>query len=331
MKNKNHRISLVALALCALAACSNEQPASKVKQNKAPKPQVQVPEFNADSAYHYIAEQVAFGPRVPNTEAHKKAGDYLESKLKNWADSLWVQTGTVQRFDGQDMAFRNFIASIHPEKSNRILLAAHWDSRYIADQDPGHEGAVEGANDGGSGVGVLMEILRQLNMQKPNIGVDIILFDVEDQGQPSNSGLNPVSHSWCLGSQYWAKNPHRPNYYAKYGILLDMVGGQHAKFRQEGISRSFAQHIVDKVWRKAHALGYSDYFLYENSPEIVDDHLYINALANIPTIDIIEHDYSTEYFFNKHWHTGQDVLENIDPASLKAVGQTVMAVVYNEQ
>ena len=139
-----------------------------------------------------------------------------------------------------------------------------------------------------------------------------------------------MENSWCLGSQYWAKNPHKKNYFARYGILVDMVGAKDATFRQEAISLYYAPKILKKVWKIANQLGYGDYFVYEKSKQIVDDHYYVNTLINIPTIDIIEYDVATENNFNKHWHTHQDNMENVDKATLKAVGQTLLNIAYTE-
>ena len=327
MKNK---IAWLAVAAIGFMACESEtQPKKSV--TKPVEEKVEVPIFNADSAFKFVADQVAFGPRVPNSEGHQKCGDYLFNTLNKYTDTVYVQEDVVKRFDKQEMNFRNFIGSIHPEKSNRVLLVAHWDTRFTSDQEDGVDQPVLGANDGGSGVGVLLEVARIMGENRPNIGVDFLLLDVEDQGQPENSDLPTVQNSWCLGAQYWARFPHVRNYYAKYGILLDMVGGKNAKFRQEGISRAYASSIVAKVWDRANQAGYSSYFLYEESQEIVDDHLYINGLANIPTIDIIENDQTTDYYFNKHWHTTTDDMSNIDKASLKAVGQTLLEVLYREK
>ena len=216
-------------------------------------------------------------------------------------------------------------------KKNRVALFAHWDSRHIADHDTENQNSpILGANDGGSGVGVLIELARQFSIKEPKIGIDIILFDAEDYGQPENSEYAYMPDSWCLGSQHWSKNPHKANYSARYGILLDMVAGEDATFYLEGYSSYFASSILQKVWKRGHKLGFGKHFVYENSPQITDDHLYVNTLAHIPTIDIIEFDPSTENKFNKHWHTHGDDMDNIDVETLNAVGQTLMEVLYRE-
>lgn len=213
------------------------------------------------------------------------------------------------------------------------MLCAHWDTRPFADQDTEDTNtAIDGANDGASGVGVLLEIARQFSLKKPNIGVDIILFDAEDYGQPAVSDYPRMEHSYCLGSQYWATHLHKSNYFAKYGILLDMVGGKNAVFTQELASLTFAPKVLNKVWNTAAELGYGNTFQFKKTNLIIDDHLYINNLAQgrVPTIDIIEYNEVTESHFYEHWHTHKDKLENIDKNTLKAVGQTVLQVVYNE-
>jgi len=189
-----------------------------------------------------------------------------------------------------------------------------------------------GANDGGSGVGVLLELARQLSIQKPNIGVDIIFFDAEDYGQPSSGMIMESSSidSWCLGSQFWAKNPHKPNYKAEFGILLDMVGSANANFTQESISMTYAPDIVRKVWNKASQIGHANYFRNEQTFFVgTDDHKYVNEIAKIPSIDIIHYERGTGNFHHS-WHTHQDNMDVIDKSTLKAVGQTVLAVILDE-
>ena len=317
------------ILVCLLWSCGNE---SKVKK-QPPKKVVEVPSFNEDSAYDFIAKQVAFGPRVPNSKGHEACGKYLINTLDRFCDTVIVQEADLTAFDGNVLASKNIIASFKPERAKRVMLCAHWDTRPFADQaETDKNTPIEGANDGGSGVAVLLEMARQFSIQKPDIGVDIILFDAEDYGQPDESEYPRMQHSYCLGSQHWAQNIHKPNYYAKYGILLDMVGGKEAVFTQEEYSVKFGPKTLKKVWNTAGNLGYGGQFSFQKTPGITDDHVYINYLApgRVPTIDIIEHDSSTKNKFYKHWHTHDDKLEHIDRNTLKAVGQTVMHVVYNE-
>ncbi len=321
---------LIPLLALIIIGCASEP---KVKKKTVPAKTVEVPSFNADSAYNFIADQVAFGPRVPNTKGHIACADYLIEKLNSYCDTVIVQEAQLTAFDGNVLNSKNIIASFKPLRAKRVLLCAHWDTRPFADQDSiNKNSAIEGANDGGSGVGILLEIARQFSLKKPDIGVDIILFDSEDYGQPSESDYPRMEHSYCLGSQYWATHLHKDNYFAKFGVLLDMVGGENAVFTQELASVTFAPKIVKKVWNTAAKLGYGSTFKFQKTNLIIDDHLYINNLAQgrVPTIDIIEYNPITESHFYEHWHTHEDKLENIDKNTLKAVGQTVIDVVYNE-
>ena len=322
------------LALALLSACgtrSKENNKSGEKQQKIRK-EVFVPDFNADSAYRYMEEQVAFGPRVPNTPEHAACARYLVNTMKRFTPHVQVQTFKARAFDNTALNGKNIISSFNPEEKQRILLAAHWDSRPFADHDPDPEkrnDPILGANDGASGVGVLMEIARQFSMHAPDIGVDIIFFDLEDYGKPETMQAN-VEHDWALGSQYWSKNPHKINYRAKYGILLDMVGAEGAVFHKEGFSMYYAHFIVDKVWDIAHEIGYGNYFPMQTSGSIMDDHYYVNTIARIPMIDIIHYYSGSKSGFFREWHTTYDTMDNIDKDVLKAAGQVVLAVVYRE-
>lgn len=319
-------------------SCSGEKKQKKVQGKKQNHQTIlSIPEFNADSAYTYISDQLSFGPRVPNTKEHQLCADYLVKKLNTFSDTTIVQEFQSRAFDGTVLNGKNIIGSINPKLNNRILLCAHWDSRPFADYDPDpakHREPILGANDGASGVGVLLEIARQLSMLKPNIGVDIIFYDLEDYGKPQDIDLNNYESAdfWGLGSQYWSKNPHLPNYHARYGILLDMVGAANAKFYMEGYSMYYAPGVLKKVWDTAKSLGYGEFFIYEQAGAIIDDHYYINTLIGIPTIDIIHLDpESSSSSFFEHWHTVNDNLDVIDKTTLKAVGQVVLSVVYQEK
>lgn len=318
-----------------LLSCSGDQ-ASEDKekskpQSEQPKSRLVRPSFNADSAYFFIEKQVGFGPRVPNTESHRKAGNFLVEKLNSYGFEVTEQKTEVTAYDGQKLQIRNIIGEYKKELNNRIMLFAHWDSRPFADQDSeDRDQPIDGANDGGSGVGVLLEIARQIKLKQPTIGVDIFFFDAEDYGQPSEDLRKRKSGTWCLGSQYWAKNPHRSNYTANFGILLDMVGAKNAYFTKEAISMYYAPQIVNKVWNIASTLGHGNHFVFQETTHVgEDDHLYINKIAKIPSIDIIQYDPSTQAFA-PHWHTHDDNMSIIDKNTLKAVGETVLATILQE-
>ncbi|GAA0891571.1 M28 family peptidase [Fulvivirga kasyanovii] len=296
---------------------------------------VQVPNFNPDSAYQFIKHQVDFGPRVPNTPAHRQAGEYFISKFESYGAKVQTQDFEATTFDNHTLNLRNIIASFYPEKSKRILLAAHWDSRPYADKDVERPNEpIAGANDGASGVGVLLEVARVLSESNPpDVGVDIILFDGEDWGELHNGQSIELPGNldswWCLGSQYWSKNKHDKGYSAYYGILFDMVGAKGAQFPMEESSMYYARSIVEKVWSRAEKLGFSNYFIRKQPGGITDDHVFVNQYAKIPMIDIVHYDPANGYFGDFH-HSHKDDMEIISKETLEAVGQTTMGVIYYE-
>lgn len=293
-----------------------------------------VPQFNADSAYQYVEAQVNFGPRVPNSPAHVACGNYLAGKLEDFGAQVTNQYAELIAYDGTLLKARNIIGSYLPESKRRVLLFAHWDCRPWADSDPNevnHRKPVMGANDGASGVGVLLEVARQLQAQAPIIGIDIIFFDAEDYGAARFYKGQHKEEYWCLGSQYWARYPHVEGYNARFGILLDMVGGKGATFYRELYSERYAKQINKKVWNAAKELGYQRHFIDEKGAAAIDDHLFINRLTSIPCIDIIPYQMDADESFGDFWHTVNDTMENIDSNTLRAVGQTVLQVIYNEK
>jgi glutaminyl-peptide cyclotransferase len=328
------KLILFSSVVVCLISCSGKEQSNNdtiVEEPKTVKPPVVVPQFNSDSAYAFVKQQVDFGPRIPGTNQHAACAVWLESKLRTYISEVFTQKGVATTFDQKKYEIKNIIASYKPELSNRILLCAHWDTRPFADRDEGAKKnkIFDGANDGASGVGVLIEIARQLSIAQPNIGVDIVLFDLEDYGQPDESSFPEMKDSWCLGSQYWAKNPHKPGYFAKYGILLDMVGAKNAVFPKEGVSVYYAPAVVERVWSTAAKLGYANYFIDAKAGALTDDHVYVNQLANIPCIDIIHYDVNAKDFFGHH-HRVTDNMEQIDAKTLGVVGQTVLQVVFEE-
>jgi len=294
---------------------------------------IKTADFNADTAYFFVKEQVKFGPRVPNSKSQAKCADWLVTTLKKYTSNIIVQPFTAKAFDGTTLNCKNIIASFNPKSTTRVLLCSHWDSRPFADNDPDtamHRTPIDGANDGASGVGILLEIARQLKIAPSAIGVDILLIDGEDYGAPQNAGYIGTD-DWALGSQYWSRYPHVPAYSARYGILLDMVGAENAVFTMEASSMYYAPDITQKVWNIGTSIGYSDYFSMERTNAITDDHVYINQLRQIPTIDIIQHDQSTQSGFYQYWHTIKDNMAGISKPTLMAVGQTVLTAVRNEK
>ncbi|MCB9170330.1 MAG: M28 family peptidase [Flavobacteriales bacterium] len=336
-------LPMMAVTILLGTACTRG-PGTEVsteQETPAPIAAPPTPLFDPDSAYAYVAGQVAFGPRVPGSDAHKECGNWIVARMKNYGADVREQIGEVTAFNGQEVPLRNIIASWLPDAQQRVMLCAHWDSRPFADHDKERPNdPIDGANDGASGVGILMELARHLNEltrpasgTAPGIGVDLIFFDVEDMGEPANAmgGKDNSMDTWCLGSQYWVKQPHEPGYSARFGILLDMCGARDAVFYQEAISMRYASGVVRKVWRTADRLGYGDRFIPETKYFVgTDDHDVINRSLRIPTIDIIEY-YEPTGGFNPTWHTHGDNMDVIDPNTLKAVGQTIMEVVWKER
>lgn len=291
--------------------------------------------FSADSAYKNIKAQTDFGPRVPNTDAHRSCAAWLTNKLAVYGAQTTVQGFETVTFDNTKLSCYNIIGSFNPECSSRIILCSHWDSRPWADndQDPAnHKTPVDAANDGASGVAVILEIARQLQMKAPEIGVDCIFLDAEDWGPGDDYKGEHLETWWGLGTQYWAKNLHQKGYKARYAILLDMVGGKGAQFAREKYSIMFGKQIVDKVWSTAASLGYSSLFKPTDGYYVTDDHYFINTIAKIPAIDIVPYlPNCPQSSFGPTWHTTHDNIENIDKNVLEAVGKTLLTVIYNEK
>jgi Zn-dependent M28 family amino/carboxypeptidase len=305
-------------------SCGEDKPKEQKQPEKSAPVMAQAPVFNEDSAFVFIEKQLSFGPRVPNSSAHEKCAQWLKEKFDSYGAKTSTQTFKALRHDGKNLNGSNIIASWGTDKKQRILLSAHWDSRHVADESEQSTKAVPAANDGASGVAVLLEIARNLQAQQPALGIDIILWDAEDQG------VEQEESSWCLGSRHWAANLHVPGYKATMGINLDMVGGVNTWFPQEQSSIYFAGGIVNTIWETANAIGYGEYFPFHSQGPVLDDHLYVNRIAGIPMVDIIARDINGKGFF-EHWHTEADDIQHISKPVLKAVGQTVSQVIYNQK
>lgn len=324
-------IWIIFICLFFIPSCGNKSQDTTTVGKPVPVVQVNVPRFNADSAFSFVKQQVDFGPRVPNSTAHVNCGNWLTTTLQAYADTVIVQSFQVRAFDGKVLNSKNMIASFHPDLGNRIMLCAHWDTRPFADQDTQRKNEpIDGANDGASGVGVLLEVARQISLANPMVGLDIVLFDVEDYGQPENSGFPEMEDSYCLGSQYWVNNLHQPNYKARFGILLDMVGSEQIRFYKEGTSMQYASDIVDNVWRTGEMAGFGANFIDQQRNGIIDDHYYINKMLGFKVIDLIHYEESAPSKFWKHWHTHGDTIDKIDRTSLLVTGQTLLEVVFRE-
>ena len=301
--------------------------------------------FSADSAYAFCEAQCQFGPRIMNSEAHEQCGSWIVRQFQRYGLQVIEQRATLKGYDGTPLLSNNIIAQYRPELTDRIIICAHWDSRPWADNDPDSANwrkPVMAANDGASGVAVMLELVRQLSVTDStlspanntshfspltsHLGIDFICFDAEDWGTPQWSDAEDDGNTYALGAQYWAAHPHRQGYKARLGILLDMVGGQNARFYQESFSLHYAKDIVNSVWQAAKTAGYSGFFPMEEGGAINDDHVPVNQTAGIPCIDIIHHVPNTG--FGPTWHTLQDDMQHIDRSTLKAVGQTLVQYLW---
>ena len=322
-----NKIVQAMMALCmagALVACSTTKK-SQQQEEKA----VSIA-FDADSAYAFCAAQCDFGPRVMNSEAHERCCEWITRKFEQYGYSVEHQQADLKGYDGTVLRSTNIIARSPKSSGSRIFISAHWDSRPWADNDPveaNRHQPVMAANDGASGVAVMLELARLLQQNdSAAMAVDFICFDAEDWGAPQWSDTSDAD-SWALGSQYWAENYKGKEY--QYAILLDMVGGQGARFYQEGYSLQHARKIVDRIWSAASAAGYGSTFSAQSGGYVTDDHVPVNEEAHIPCVDIINHYPDCEQSsFGPTWHTVSDDMQHIDKNTLQAVGQTLVQLIF---
>ena len=329
----NHFIAYTTLLIVlTLTSCQQESKQESVKYTSIEKPKEEnfwqkTPSFNADTCFKYVQYQVQLGPRVPGSKAHQQCIQWIKKHFEKLNWQVELQSFTATTFDNKQWIGTNIIARYKPELKHRILLCAHYDTRPFADRDiaANKKTPILGANDGASGVAVLMTIAQHIQ-ESPlnNIGIDIVFFDLEDYGNPGGE-----SETWCLGSQYWAKNFPASQIKPVEGILLDMVGDTNAVFPKEALSIRYHPVLVHTLWQIAQKAGYGNYFIDESINEITDDHLFINLYANIPCIDIV-HYYPTKSDFFEHHHKVSDDLKNISKSCLKAVGQTILYYLYKQ-
>lgn len=317
---------LALLLACTLfcMACENE-PNNNVVEPSALK---KTPVFNAANAYAHVEKQVSFGPRVPGTAAQENCAAYLQAEIAKHCDTVYLQKTTLtQPTTQKKYPCINIIGSINPDALYRVLILAHWDTRPWADMDDKEKDKpILGADDGASGCAVMLEMARAIkesDIPLEEIGVDFLFVDVEDVGKTEWTEL-----SYSLGTQYWAQNPHIPNYKANYGICLDMVGSKNAQFLLEGFSKRYADDKQRTIWDVANRLGYGNYFMYVDGGTITDDHVVINEMAQIPCVDVIN--LQDGGGFAPYWHTHNDNMDIISKNTLKAVGQTMLQVLYEE-
>lgn len=328
------RIIYMLLAVSMLVACGT------TKKSQTTQSAVALT-FNADSAYEFCAVQCAFGPRTMNSEAHEQCAQWIQQKFEQYGYQVTLQKADLKGYDGTVLKSTNIIATApvrsvatQSQPAPRIFICAHWDSRPWADNDPDEANwrkPVMAANDGASGVAVMLELARMLQQNDSvRLAVDFICFDAEDWGVPQwEEDIN--SDSWALGAQYWAASDEAKSKTYQYAILLDMVGGQGARFYREYYSMRYARNIVERVWQAANTAGYGSIFPYKDGGGVTDDHVPVNEKAGIPCIDIINHYPDCEQSsFGPTWHTVSDDMQHIDRNTLQAVGQTLVQFIYSE-
>jgi glutaminyl-peptide cyclotransferase len=275
-------------------------------------------EFDGQTAFGYIQTQVAFGPRVPGTDAHEKMANWLDSLLRQRADTVIVQRWNHVTTSRDTLPLRNFIARFNPSAAKRLLLLAHWDSRPVSDspvsRDSSH--AVVGANDGGSGVALLLGVADVLKRSPPAIGVDLLFVDGEDYGD-----FTKAPGDVLIGSRYYGAH-HPPGAQPLYAVLFDLVADKDLQIYQEGNSLVGAPEVVELVWDTAKDLGYGGYFIASPRHTLIDDHLELQK-AGIRAIDVVDFDYPA-------WHTQYDTIDKVSAASLQVVGDVAVQLVRRE-
>jgi hypothetical protein len=294
------------------------------------------PTFNADTCMKYIQEQCNFGPRVTGSKEADLCRQYIAEQFRRFGAVVEEQQADVTLWDGKVLPACNIIAKLNPDNTDRVIVCAHWDSRPWADNDEdekNHRTPVLAANDGASGVAMMMEICRLLQQTPIKVGIDFICFDAEDMGTPQWAETEEsTSETWCLGSKFWAERAREEGYRARYGVLLDMVGGRGSVFPPEKVSQDYAQPIASLFVRLGNQLGYGHYFpLNREGGFLMDDHVNINRIARVPCIDVVPNFTDGPSSFGPTWHTVNDTPENIDTNVLEAVGQTLTQLIYNEE
>jgi hypothetical protein len=275
-------------------------------------------EFDGAAAFRYLETQVAFGPRVPGTPPHEREAAWLDSLLRARADTLVVQRWTHVTTKGDSLPLTNFIARFNPAATERILFLAHWDSRPVSDSPLSTKAdsaqPVPGANDGASGVAMLLGVADALRKSKPAVGVDLLFDDGEDYG----TDFTGDRHDVLIGARWYAQH-QPPGPKPLYAVLFDMVADKDQQFFQEGNSLTGAPEVVDLVWTTARDVGHGDRFFASPRHTLIDDHVELQK-AGIRAIDVVDFDYPS-------WHTPHDTIDKVSAASLQVVGDVAMALI----
>lgn len=325
---KYSTIVFLIFAALTFSACNKDKNTPVQKTTYQLKNTNSIPAFDYENAYRQVQMQVSFGPRNPGSAGHQKALDYFVSEFNKYTSNVELQSFTYPGYDNVTLNLTNVIARFNPKSSRRIFICAHWDSRPWADQDKDstkRDQPIPGANDGASGVGILLEIARVLKDNNISYGVDLILFDGEDYGHQHDL------MNYCLGSKYFASQKPE-NYNPEFGILLDLVGDKEAVFPKEANSVLYGSDVVDLLWDTARNLNAGCFSNNESQP-IYDDHIPLNE-AGIKAVDIVDVDLigaDTPNPRRNYWHTHNDNMDNIGKETLKQVGEVLIKFIYSLQ
>lgn len=323
---RRYLLLIVLLSSVIFLYCDKKETKPEISKVEFTLIEKEIPYFDSELAYNYILKQISFGPRNPNSDGHKKAKEFFLEELKKFADTVYTQNFTYPGYDGERLYLSNIIASFNPQSKHRILLCAHWDTRPRSDKDENpnnRDKPILGANDGASGVAILLALSQMLKNNKVDYGIDIVLFDGEDYGKEGDL------MNYSLGAKYFIQN--KPDYInPHFAILLDMVGDKEAQFKKEPNSMQFAPDIVDLVWNLANKLNLKS-FSNEISNPIYDDHIPLGEMGmkiiNIIDADLIGADSPNPR--RNYWHTQKDTIENISKETLKEVGQLLTHLIYS--
>jgi glutaminyl-peptide cyclotransferase len=309
------RSLLLAVAALVIVGCESEE-TSRTR-----------PPFDGKAALEYARAQVNFGPRVPGTEAAKKAGDWIIAQMKSRADTVIVQEWEHTTHDGKKLPMRNIIARFNPAATERVLYVTHWDSRPISDGakslgdtaafEKERSEAVPGANDGASGVGMFVALGDLLKKKKPVYGVDLLFVDGEDYGE-----FGPPEVDVLIGAKYFAQHLPDNNYQPVFGVVWDMIGDADLVIHQDVNSAERAPEVVALVWKTAAELGYTDAFMAVSKYPVVDDHIPLLD-AGLRVIDVIDLDYP-------YHHRPSDTMDKISAQSLQTVGEVAASLVLQK-
>ena len=304
------RPPLFAVAAAVVLGCGDRRPTT---------PQTA---FRGAAAYAHARTQLEFGPRVPGTDAHRRAGDWIVAQMRGTADTVIVQSWTHVTATGDTLPLRNVLARFRPGAGERVLYLTHWDSRPTSDEATDARQRtlpVPGANDGAAGVGLLVALGEALKAAPPGIGVDLLFVDGEDYGDFA------ANQDVLLGSTYFADHLPAPGYQPLYGVLWDMIGDRDLRIPQELNSARAAPEVVQRVWGVAEELGYGSVFVPETGEAVIDDHLPL-IKKGLRVIDVIDLDYKSATGENYH-HTPNDTLDKISGESLQIVGDVALRLI----